>query len=176
MMLPLLEGLDGVRKMSKSYGNYVAFNDTPADQFGKLMSIPDSLMPKYAELLTEVDVPALQKMHPREAKALLARTITAFFYGDKAATKASDDFDRVFSRKEIPEQVPEFQTFRGVHKASDLLVAAGMAPSKKEAQRLLAQGAIDVDGKKLAERDTIDLQVPVLVQVGKRRFVKVIPG
>jgi tyrosyl-tRNA synthetase len=164
-----------VRKMSKSYGNYVAFNDSAQDQFGKLMSIPDALMPKYAELLTDLDVTQLKSLHPREAKALLARTITAFFHGDESAVKASDEFDRVFAKKEIPAEVPEFQTFRGTHKMSDLLVASAMAPSKKEAQRLLAQGAVEVEGQRKAERDTLDLQTPVLIQVGKRRFVRVIP-
>ena len=81
MMMPLLEGLDGVKKMSKSYGNYVAFNDAPQDMFGKLMSVPDALLPKYAELLTDLDVSALQTMHPRDAKGLLAKTLTAQFYG-----------------------------------------------------------------------------------------------
>jgi len=175
MMMPLLEGLDGVKKMSKSYGNYVAFNDTANEQFGKLMSVPDSLMVKYTELLTDLDFATLQALHPREAKALLARTIVTQFHGAEAAAAAEDHFTRVFTKKEIPEQVPEFQTFRGVHKLSDLLVAASLAPSKKEAQRLLAQGGVEVDGQRKGERETIDLQAPVLVQVGKRRFVRVVP-
>jgi len=175
MMMPLLEGLDGVKKMSKSFGNYVAFNDSPGEMFGKLMSVPDALMPKYVELLTNLDSDAMKAMHPKEAKVLLAKTLTAFFHGADAGEKAAQEFDRVFSKKEIPEHIPEFQTFRGTHRLVDVLVSASLAPSKKEAQRLLAQGAVDVDGKRAGERDTLDLQAPVLIQVGKRRFVKVIP-
>jgi len=175
MMMPLLEGLDGVKKMSKSYGNYVAFNDSANDQFGKLMSIPDTLMSKYAELLTELDLNALMALHPREAKALLAKTIVTQFHGAEAAALAESEFTRVFSKKEIPVQIVEFQTSRGMHRLSDLLAAASLAPSKKEAQRLLAQGSVQVDGQRRADRDTVDLQAPVLIQVGKRRFVRVVP-
>lgn len=175
IMMPLLEGLDGIKKMSKSYGNYVAFNDTPQDQFGKIMSIPDGLLPKYVELLTDLDVRSIQAMHPRQAKALLARTVVALFHGETAASQASEEFDRIFAKKGIPEQIPEHHAPRGVHKLADLLVASSLAPSKKEAQRLLAQGAVEVDGQRKGERDAIDLQGPILIQVGKRRFVKVIP-
>ena len=174
MMMPLLEGLDGVKKMSKSYGNYVAFNDPPNDMFGKLMSVPDALMPKYAELLTDLDVTELKALHPKEAKVRLAKTLTAQFHGAGAAEKASAEFDRVFSKKEIPEEVPEFQTSRGPHRLSDLIVEAGLAPSKNEARRLLAQAAVEIDGSR-KEMDKIDLQGPVLIKVGKRRFVRVIP-
>jgi tyrosyl-tRNA synthetase len=175
MMMPLLEGLDGVKKMSKSFGNYIAFNDPPQEMFGKSMSIPDTLMPKYAELLTDLDPAELKSLHPKEAKVRLAKAITALFHGEEAAQNAAAEFDRVFSKKEIPEQVPEFQTFKGTHRIADILAAASMAPSKKEAQRLLVQGAVEVDGKRAGEKDTIDLQAPILIQVGKRRFVRVVP-
>jgi tyrosyl-tRNA synthetase len=175
IMTPLLEGLDGVKKMSKSYGNYVAFNDSANDQFGKLMSIPDALMPKYAELLTDLDLSSLAALHPRQAKALLAKTIVTQFHGAEAATHAEAEFTRIFTKKEIPEQIPEFQTFRGVHRLSDLLAAAGIVPSKKEAQRLLAQGGVEVDGQRKGDRESVDLQAPILIQAGKRRFVRVIP-
>jgi tyrosyl-tRNA synthetase len=176
MMMPLLEGLDGVKKMSKSYGNYVAFNDVPNDMFGKLMSVPDILMQKYAELLTDLDYSlTLAAMHPRKAKGLLAETITAQFYGDEVANKAAQEFERVFTKKEIPEQIPEFQTFKGTHRLVDILVASSMAPSKKEAHRLLGQGAVEVDGKRAGEKDSLELHAPVLIQVGKRRFVRIVP-
>jgi len=175
MTMPLLEGLDGVKKMSKSYGNYIAFNDAPGDKFGKMMSIPDALMPKYAELLTDLDVAQLRTMHPRDAKVLLAKTLTAQFDGQAAADQAAAEFERVFSKKEAPEQVPEYRAARGQRKLVDLLVASGVAPSKKEAQRLLNQGAVEVDGKRAGEKDLLDLQSPVLIQVGKRRFVRVVP-
>lgn len=175
LMMPLLEGLDGVKKMSKSYGNYVAFNDSAKDQFGKLMSVPDALMLKYAELLTDLDLEPLKTMHPRDAKALLARTIVSQFHGVEAATEAEAEFVRVFSKKEIPAEIPEFQAARGSHKVADLLVAASVTSSKKEAQRLLSQGAVEIEGQRKAERDTIDLQTPMLAQVGKRRFIRFVP-
>jgi tyrosyl-tRNA synthetase len=174
MMMPLLEGLDGVKKMSKSYGNYVAFNDSAKDQFGKIMSIPDKLMEKYFELLTDFDPKAELKQHPRDAKRKLAREIVKTFYTEEAALAAEFDFDRIFSKKEIPEEVPEFQTSRGQHRLSDLIVAAGLASSKNEARRLLAQAAVEIDGSR-KEMDKIDLQGPVLIKVGKRRFVRVVP-
>jgi len=175
MMMPLLEGLDGTKKMSKSFGNYVAFNDPPQEMFGKLMSVPDALMPKYAELLTDLNVEELKALHPKEAKVRLGKTLTAQFHGAQAAEKAAAEFDRVFSKKEIPEQIPEFRTFTGTHRLADILVASGMTPSKKEAQRLLSQGAVEVDGKRAGEKDGLDLLGPVLIQVGKRRFVRVVP-
>jgi tyrosyl-tRNA synthetase len=175
MMMPLLEGLDGVKKMSKSYGNYIAFNDPPQEMFGKAMSIPDTLMSKYAELLTDLNPDNLKSLHPKEAKVLLARTITTQFYGEEVAQSVAAEFDRVFSKKEIPEQVPEFQTFKGIHRLVDILAASSLAPSKKEAQRLLVQGAVEVEGKRAGEKDSLDLQAPVLIQVGKRRFIRVVP-
>lgn len=175
MMMPLLEGLDGEKKMSKSYGNYVAFNDPPQTMFGKLMSIPDALMFKYAELLTDLSVETLKGLHPKEAKVRLANILTVQFHGEEAAEKAEKEFDRVVSKKEIPEDVPEFQTFRGTHKLVDILASSALAPSKKEAFRLLSQGAVEVDGKRMNEKDTLELQAPALIQVGKRRFLRVIP-
>lgn len=174
MMMPLLEGLDGVKKMSKSYGNYVAFNDPAGTQFGKLMSVPDALMPKYAELLTDLDPALLASQHPREAKALLARTIVADFHGPEAAAAAEAEFTRVFTKKETPEEIPEVRMARGPHRISDLMVAAGLAPSKKEAQRLLAQGAVEIDGMRRGERESIELDRGVLMQVGKRRFARIV--
>lgn len=174
MMMPLLEGLDGVRKMSKSYGNYVAFNDPPNDMFGKLMSIPDALMPKYVELLTDLDAKEVLALHPREAKEMIAKTITAGFYGD-AAEEAAANFRKVFTRKEIPADIPEFRTFPGAHPMVDILTMARLATSKNEARRLLEQGAVEVDGKKVAHTDKLELQAPVTIQVGKRRFVRVVP-
>jgi tyrosyl-tRNA synthetase len=174
MMVPLLVGLDGEKKMSKSYGNFIAFNDSATDQFGKMMSRPDALMPVYAELLTDLDVKALAGMHPRDAKVLLAKTLTAQFHGAEAGEKSVEEFTRVFSKKEIPEQVPEFQTFKGSHQLIDLLAASGMAASKSEARRLLSQGAVEIDGQRRGEKDVLELSGPILVQVGKRRFLRIV--
>jgi tyrosyl-tRNA synthetase len=175
MMLPLLEGLDGVRKMSKSYGNYVAFNDTPKDQFGKLMSVPDALMPKYCELLTDLDVKKMTAMHPREAKELLAKTLVAQFHGQAAADAAAEEFRRVFSKGEIPQDIPELRVSKSPIMPADLIVEAGLAPSKGEARRLLTQGAVEIDGKRVNEREPVEITAPVLLQVGKRRFARILP-
>lgn len=175
MLMPLLVGLDGVRKMSKSYRNYVAFNDPPRDMFGKLMSIPDVLMPKYAELLTDVDVTRIKSMHPRDAKVLLAKTITAQFHGGSAAAHEAEEFARVFSNKEEPASVPEYKMSRSPIVLADLLVESGLAPSKKEARRLLDQGAVEVDGKRMNGKEPLEIKTPLLVQVGKRRFLRLLP-
>lgn len=175
MMMPLLEGLDGVRKMSKSYGNYVAFNDPPKDMFGKLMSVPDALMPKYFELLTDADVPSIQKMHPRDAKVLLGKTIVSQFHGDAAGQEAAEEFNRVFSKKEAPSEIPEHKASKSPIGFVDLLAEAGLAPSKKEARRLLVQGAVEADGKRVGEKDSLVVSTPVLIQVGKRRFARILP-
>ncbi len=175
MTLPLLEGLDGVKKMSKSYGNYIAFNDSPKEKFGKVMSIPDTLMTKYAELLTDLDTATLKTLHPRQGKELLAKTLVALFHGEDAARAAAEEFSKIFSKKEVPDAVTEVLLARESHRLTDLLFAAGLAPSKKEAQRLLSQGAVEVDGKRVGEKDTLDLQASVLVQVGKRRFLRISP-
>jgi tyrosyl-tRNA synthetase len=176
MMMPLLEGLDGVKKMSKSYGNYVAFNDPPKEMFGKLMSVPDALMPKYFELLTDVDLESLKTMHPRDAKVLLGKTLVAQFHGAQAGDAAAQEFDRVFSKKEAPESVPEHKASKSPIGLIDLLAESGLAPSKKEARRLLAQGAVEVDGKRMNEKDTLQISNPVLIQVGKRRFARILPS
>ncbi len=175
MMMPLLEGLDGVRKMSKSYGNYVAFNDSPKDMFGKLMSVPDALMPKYFELLTDIDVASIKTMHPRDAKVLLGKTLVTQFHGAAAGDAAAEEFTRVFSKKEAPTDVPEHKASKSPIGLIDLLVEAGLAPSKKEARRLLEQNAVEADGKRMDVKATLELTAPVLLQVGKRRFAKILP-
>jgi tyrosyl-tRNA synthetase len=175
MMLPLLEGLDGVKKMSKSYGNYVAFNEPPKEKFGKLMSVPDALLPKYAELLTDLDLAALKAMHPREAKEAVAKAIISFFDGEKAAEEAAAEFRRVFSNKEIPDEVPEHRVSKSPIGMIDVLVEAGLAPSKSEARRLLVQGAVEVDNEKKSEKDFLAVEKPMLIQVGKRRFARLLP-
>jgi len=176
MMMPLLEGLDGVRKMSKSYDNYIAFNDPPNEMFGKIMSIPDALMPKYFELLTDLDLAATKKMHPRDAKVLLGKTLVTQFHGEAAADAAAKEFERVFSKKEMPDKVPEHKASRSPIGLIDLLAESGLAPSKKEARRLLEQGAVEIEGKRMGEKDSLNVKTPVIIQVGKRRFARVLPS
>ena len=176
MMMPLLEGLDGVKKMSKSYGNYVAFNDAPNDMFGKLMSVPDALMPKYFELLTDIDVESTKKMHPRDAKVLLGKTLVTQFHGAAAGAAAAAEFDRVFSKKELPTDLQDVQLIADQdYRIADVLVL-GFGGSKNEARRLLDQNSVEVDGVRAKANDIINLKKgqSKTVQMGKRRFIRIL--
>ena len=189
LTLPLLEGTDGVQKMSKSYGNYVGLTDEPGDMFGKVMSVPDALMVKYYRLCTALpvdEIDALEKglvqgsTHPNEAKRRLAREIVALYHGGEAAQAAEEAFDRVFKRGELPESVPEVRVERTdpVHLPA-LLKAAGLAATTSEGRRLIDQGAVRVDGQALTLRpgeydvawSVVDGRV---VQAGKRRYARIL--
>src|SRR3989337_1460397 len=185
VMMPLLEGTDGVQKMSKSLGNYIGITESPKEMFGKIMSISDELMVRYYELLSSLSNTELEELkqglkngtaHPRDAKVRLAKEITARFHGTDAAIKAASEFDKVFKSQGIPEDIEEktitIQTDDiGV---IDLLKATALAPSTSEARRLIQQGGVSIDGTKISD---INLRFPVhkdyLLQVGKRRFAKV---
>jgi tyrosyl-tRNA synthetase len=187
MTLPLLEGLDGVEKMSKSLGNYVAVEDDPAEMFGKLMSISDELMWKYWLLLTdrsaeEIDADrhkvAEGAVHPMDAKKSLAASIVTEFHSADAAEEAQREFERVFSSGHLPQEIPEASVGHSgkTMLLSKLLVAAELAASNSEARRLIVQGGVKVDGEALrdvkAEISTTGSE-SLLIQVGKRRFAKV---
>jgi tyrosyl-tRNA synthetase len=172
--MPLLEGTDGVQKMSKSYGNYIALNDSPKDMFGKIMSISDDLMYTFFELLTLEDMKKIKSMHPKEAKEHLAEIITAEYHGKEPACNERECFKKVFSLKEIPENMQEC-TICKKSTIVDVMLANKVVPSKKEAKRLLDQGAVTLDGKKIVEN--IEIAFPsgkdfLCLQVGKRRFLK----
>jgi tyrosyl-tRNA synthetase len=178
MTLPLLEGTDGVKKMSKSYGNYVALNDAPNDMFGKLMSVPDALMWKYYELLTDAsaeEIAAAKQGHPRDAKAGLAKRLTARYHGAAAAEAALENFTKVFSQKQAPDDIAEHKVSKSPIRTMDLLVESGLAPSKNEAKRLLQQGAVEVAGERVTDDRPLTIHSPVLVKVGKRQFRKIVP-
>ncbi len=179
--LPLIEGTDGVRKMSKSYDNYVAMNDTPNDMFGKLMRIPDSLINKYFELLTEANPP--NNANPYAAKLLLAETIVEMYHSPLLAQKAREEFKRVFSKKETPYDITDLRIRNlcpfGTSPAGgelgimELLLAANV-PSKSEARRLLAQGAVKLNEKTLIDPDTmLILKGGEILKIGKHRFFKI---
>lgn len=183
-LMPLLVGLDGERKMSQSLGNYIAIDAPPHDMFGKLMSLPDHLIVQYLELLTEVPDEELAEMghalqegslNPMEAKLRMAREVVAQFHGPQAARAAQEEFERVFRRRQAPAQVPEARLplAEGPVNLVEVLVGAGMVRSRSEARRLLAQGAIEVDGQTVREP-----QAPVrhgtLVRVGKHRFLRIV--
>jgi tyrosyl-tRNA synthetase len=178
--VPLLEGLDGVQKMSKSLGNYVGINEPPEDVYGKLMSISDALMWRYFELLTRVpqaELDALRTGHPMEAKKRLAATLTAHYHGEAGARAAAEYFARVHQQREAPEAVPERRVAaaEGRIPLARVLAATGLAASNSEGRRLIEQGAVEVDGERVREVDAALMvgQNP-LVRVGKRRFCRVL--
>src|SRR3989339_1515359 len=150
--LPLLEGLDGVNKMSKSLGNYIGINESPAEVFGKILSISDVLMYRYYELLTDEDLTAVRLLHPKEAKENLARIIISQYHGSILAQKAQTEFNKVFKDKEIPSDTPEYKISAPV-KILDLLAASGLCGSKNEARRLIRQGAVSFNEEKLKDEN-----------------------
>lgn len=172
--MPLLEGTDGVRKMSKSYGNYIALSDTPQDMFGKIMSIPDELMYKYYELLTDANLAEVKLLHPREAKAELAERITTRYHGIKDAKNTRAEFDRVFAKKDLPDDIEEYKTDKKEIKLADLLLASGLVASKNEARRLIEQGGIKLNGEKTTEDKLLVLEKELIIQAGKRKFKKIV--
>jgi tyrosyl-tRNA synthetase len=176
MTLPLLEGLDGTRKMSKSYGNHVGVKDTPNEMFGKVMSISDDLMWKYYELLTEETVADVKKGHPMEAKKKLAGILVKRFHGESDAAAALDHFANVFSRKENPDDMEQFRLTSKEMDAVELIVAAELATSKNEARRLVEQGGVQLDGRRVNLGEKISVSTPGVLKVGKRRFKKLIPA
>ena len=174
--LPLLEGLDGVRKMSKSYGNHVGVKDPPNEMFSKIMSISDSLMWNYFDLLTEENVEEMKKFHPKEAKQKLAGILTERFHTKSLAEEARNQFENVFSKGGTPEEMEDFKLSKGEMDVTELLVSAELAPSKKEARRLLDQGGVQLNGRRLSFGDKVRLSQPQVLKVGKRRFKKLIPA
>jgi tyrosyl-tRNA synthetase len=173
MTLPLLVGLDGTQKMSKSYGNYIGVHDTPKDVFGKAMSIPDTLMETYYNLLTNEKFD--KSAHPRDAKVKLAKLLTEFLHGAKAAEAEASEFDRVFSKKENPENPEELHIPESEIWIVDLLKRAGAATSTGEAKRLIEQGAVSIDGEKICDFNAkIPAKKGSLVKAGKKLFIKLI--
>ncbi len=186
LTMPLLEGLDGVQKMSKSLGNYIGINEAPNEQFGKVMSISDELMFRYYELLTDIPLAGIQKLkhdvqsgkrHPMEAKADLAVRIISGYHGEAAAESAREEFNRVFRNREIPEgiEVKKVSLASGPLRILKLLTSVGLAPSNTEAQRLIESGAVHMNGQRVTDiRAEISQPDEYLFKVGKRRFLKVI--
>ena len=178
--MPLLEGLDGVRKMSKSYGNAVGLTDAPRDMFGKLMSIPDRMMPRYFELLTDVAPAELAAIrsglaHPMESKKRLATEIVAEYYDNDAARDARDYFESKFQRREVPQDVPVFRIAAELW-ICELLKQLGFAASTNEARRLVGQGAVRVDRQTVTDINFhfVPGQHRIL-EVGKRRVARIEP-
>jgi tyrosyl-tRNA synthetase len=176
----ILPGTDGVQRMSKSTGNIIPIHTNAEDMYGKVMSLPDFAMPQYFRLVTRWsprEIAAMEKelgsgaLHPRDAKMKLAREIVSIFYSDGEAQAAEEAFVRLFQQRETPEEMPEYQAPAGAT-VMDVLTGAGLVSSKNEARRLLDQKGIRLDGETL-ERGDIPFPHPGVLQVGKRRFVRV---
>ena len=191
LTLPLLEGTDGVQKMSKSYGNYIGVTDSPSDMFGKVMSIPDEIMVKYYRLASTVPVDevdeierglAADELHPNKVKRALARNIVAAYHGDEASVEAEAQFDLVFKQHEIPDDIPEYAAdltpnAEGKVYLAKLLADAGLAGSASEARHLIDGGGVKVNGEAVpAKAYNVDpsLLEGATLQVGKRKFAKLV--
>jgi tyrosyl-tRNA synthetase len=185
--MPILVGLDGERKMSKSLGNYVGITEAPNDMFGKMMSIPDELMWSYYELVTDRTPQEIEelkkevqsgKLHPMDAKMRLAKEVVSDFQGAEAGRKATENFQRVFRDRQAPEEAPMQKIARGsARKLTALLVELKLAPSKSEAERLIKQRGVEIDEVCVEDpRKEIDLSRPgeFLMRAGKKKFVRVV--
>jgi len=182
LIMPILVGLDGVEKMSKSKGNYIGITDPPKDMFGKVMSIPDSLMENYFTLLTELPrerIDALldeKRTHPRQAKAALGKMIVAQYHGQAAAEEAAAEFDRVFSARQAPTEMPEIPLPAGSMNIVKLIMAAAFAKSTTQARRLVEQNAVKVNDETLSDINaTVELKDGLILRVGKLKFGRIVP-
>jgi len=180
--MPLLEGTDGVNKMSKSLGNYIGINEKPKDIFGKIMSVSDDMMFKYYELLTDDDVVKIKsavlngELHPKLAKMNLAKSIVGFYCGDETAAKEFEEFDRVFKKKEVPQDMPLFEFDAGAIALPSVLVSTECSKSISAARRLIEQGAVSINGEKITDIKYMFMipDEPAVLKAGKIRFVKVV--
>lgn len=182
MTMPLLEGLDGVEKMSKSLNNYVGITEPPLEIYGKIMSISDELMFRYYELLTDVPLSEISRwkqqiaegeINPRDIKARLARLIVADFWGEEAARRAEEEFVRIFRKKEAPTEMEEIPVAASSLPLIDLLVDRGLLPSRGEAKRLIRQGGVYLDGQRINDITytlALKKKQSVILRLGKRKF------
>ena len=180
IILAILPGTDGVVKMSKSLGNHIPINTNAEDMYGKVMSIPDAAMGQFFRLVTRWkpdEIEALEKgmqdgsVHPRDAKMKLSREVVATFYGDEDAVKAEEAFINLFQKKDIPDEMPEYSMEQGAS-VVDVLIASGLVASKNEGRRMIDQNGVKLDGEVLKDALTA-FPHPGVLQVGKRRFVRV---
>ncbi len=177
--MPILVGLDGKEKMSKSKGNYIGVTDEPNDMFGKVMSISDELMENYFTLLTDLPTETIveltdpAKTHPKEAKVLLGKTIVTQFYGPDAADAAAAHFEQVFAQKQLPDEMPEVVIAQAVISAKDVLLACKLVATGGEAKRMIKQGGAAIDDRKLSDpNEQIMPADGMVLRVGKRKFAR----
>ncbi|PIZ76151.1 tyrosine--tRNA ligase [Candidatus Peregrinibacteria bacterium CG_4_10_14_0_2_um_filter_38_24] len=181
--VPILEGTDGIEKMSKTYNNYIGFSESPKEIYGKAMSIPDNMIIKYFELATEIsfeDLKTIEKAlkqgeNPKNLKMRLARELVALYHDKKSAETAEKEFTEIFSNKGKPEEIEKIKLSGKIHKLVDLLVETKLTTSKGEARRLIEQGGLKVDDEKIIDINAeLDTSKERLIQAGKRKFIKVI--
>jgi tyrosyl-tRNA synthetase len=181
--MPILVGTDGHLRMGQSRGNYVGISEPPEDKYGKTMSIPDTAMRNWFELVTRwtpeqinelLDTVEQGELHPMEAKKKLAWEIVSIFDGDKAADKAADHFARVHQQRRLPEDMPS-RVLTGPTNVVDIIHDTGLAPSKSQARRLVQQGAVKLNGERITNIET-DIESTGVLQVGKRRFLHLVLG
>jgi tyrosyl-tRNA synthetase len=186
LTMPLIVGTDGVEKMSKSYNNYIGISESPKEIYGKTLSIPDNLIYNYYELATNISNQELavirnqlndENFNPRNLKRQLARTLVEMYHNKEAAAEAEQEFDKIFIKKEIPDDIPEFTLSNGLDEIGilDLILKANFASSKGEARRLVTQGGVSLDGEKIEDiTANIKLKKESILKVGKRKFIKII--
>lgn len=182
---PLLEGIDGNKKMSKSLGNYIGVTESPGEMFGKAMSIPDNLMRKYFELATDLSINEINQLldvhtHPRAAKVALAKAVVRRYHTDKDAEAASAEFDRIFKEHALPDNIPDVQIPReeltdGKIWITRLIVLCGFANTNSEARRLVQQGGVSINNDTLNNPSlNIEIKPDTILKVGKRRFARIV--
>ena len=184
LTMPLLVGTDGVEKMSKSYDNYIGISESPKEIFGKTLSIPDNLIYIYYELASDISSSELKgvkhqledsKVNPRDIKRKLARTLVRMYHSEESAIQAEEEFDKIFIKKEIPDEIEEFRIDDNNQEFNilDLILKVNFAPSKGEARRLVTQGGVSINGNKLTDfNSNVKLSDGMVLKVGKRKFIK----
>jgi tyrosyl-tRNA synthetase len=186
LTMPLLVGTDGTEKMSKSYDNYIGIDDTPQDMYGKTLSIPDELIYTYFELVTDAPIDELAEIkkqledssvNPRDLKRRLARKIVEMYHSAEDAENAEKEFDKIFVKKGIPDEIPEHEISFTNNDLTiiDLIMEVGFAPSRGEARRLVQQGGVSIDGNKVTDfKSVLKPEKDIILKVGKRKFMKII--
>jgi tyrosyl-tRNA synthetase len=185
LTLPVLEGIDGTQRMSKSIGNYIGIDEPANETYGKVMSIPDNLIYPYFELVSDIDLNALNniknklenpEVNPRDLKKELAHTIVRMYHGKKSAEEAQQEFDQIFVLKKLPDEIKSYKLNQNQIRIDDLLIFTSTAGSKSEAKRLILQGGVSLDGDKITDPfKEIRVTEEMILKVGKRRFAKVLP-
>ena len=183
LTLPVLEGVDGTQRMSKSAGNYIGIDEPPNETYGKAMSIPDKLIYPYFVLISDVSLSELAeikaqldnpKINPRDIKKYLARTIVRMYHGENASKTAESEFERIFVQKKLPDQIQEFKLNKDIYRIGELLLETNTANSKSDARRLIQQGGVTVDGAKILDPFAeISISSEIILKVGKRKFARV---